>query len=48
MLVYAVPGAFKTLLTVRTGNAWVHIWAHHAFAPHTLHETGLVAHIFRL
>lgn len=48
VLVYAVPGAFKTLLTVRTGNAWVHAWAYHAFAPHTLHDTGLVARIFRL
>jgi hypothetical protein len=48
VLVYAVPGAFKTLLTVRTGNAWVHAWAYHALAPHTLHDTGLVARVFRL
>ena len=36
---YFGPGMIKTLLTVRTGNAWVHLWGYHAFAPHTLFET---------
>ncbi|MFE9694706.1 hypothetical protein [Micromonospora sp. NPDC005806] len=48
LLIYALPGAFKTWLTVRTGNAWVHAWAYHAVAPHTMHDTGLVVRIFRL
>ncbi|TYC23614.1 hypothetical protein [Micromonospora sp. MP36] len=48
LLIYALPGAFKTWLTARTGNAWVHAWAYHAVAPHTMHDTGLVVRIFRL
>jgi hypothetical protein len=45
---YFGPGMIKTLLTVRTGNAWVHVWAYHAFAPHTLHETTHVVEVFRI
>jgi hypothetical protein len=45
---YFGPGMAKTYLTVRTGNAWVHVWAYHAIAPHTLADTPLIARIFRL
>ncbi|TDD79690.1 hypothetical protein E1293_22695 [Actinomadura darangshiensis] len=45
---YFGPGMFKTWLTVRTGNAWVHVWAYHALAPHTLADTPLIARVFRL
>lgn len=38
----------KTVLTIRTGNAWVHVWAYHAFAPHTLHETALMVKVFHV
>lgn len=38
----------KTVLTLRTGNAWVHVWAHHALAPHTFHDTPLIARIFQI
>ncbi|GIJ79270.1 hypothetical protein SAMN05443287_11052 [Micromonospora phaseoli] len=48
LLVYTMPGAFKTFLTTRTGNAWVHLWAYHAIAPHTLIDTPLIVRIFRL
>ncbi|MBC2932522.1 hypothetical protein [Nocardioides sp. zg-1228] len=48
VLTYLAPGMFKTYLTVRTGNAWVHLWAYHAFAPHTLVDTPHVVHVFRL
>jgi hypothetical protein len=48
LLLYAVPGMFKTFLTLRTGNAWVHLWAYHAIAPHTLIDTPLVVRVFRL
>ncbi|MFD0548112.1 hypothetical protein ACFQ0X_02260 [Streptomyces rectiviolaceus] len=34
--------------TLRTGNAWVHVWANHALAPHTLADTRHVVHIFRV
>jgi hypothetical protein len=47
-LQYFGPGMIKTVLTVRTGNAWVHVWSYHAIAPHTLADTPLIAKIFRL
>jgi hypothetical protein len=48
LLTYFGPGLIKTLMTVRTGNAWVHAWAYHAFAPHTLIDTPLIVRIFGL
>lgn len=48
LLTYLGPGMFKTFLTVRTGNAWVHVWAYHAFAPHTLIDTPQIVKVFRL
>ncbi|MFD7155759.1 hypothetical protein ACFV9C_14225 [Kribbella sp. NPDC059898] len=48
LLTYFAPGMFKTVLTVRTGNAWVHVWAYHAFVPHTLVDTPNIVHIFRI
>ena len=45
---YFGPGMMKTVLTVRTGNAWTHVWAYHAFAPHTLIDTPHVVDIFKL
>jgi len=43
---YLAPGMFKTFLTLRTGNAWVHVWAYHALAPHTLIDTPLMVKVF--
>ena len=34
---YFGPGMVKSVLTLRTGNAWVHAWAYHAIDPHVLH-----------
>ncbi len=48
LLTYFAPGMFKTVLTVRTGNAWVHVWAYHALAPHTLADAPHIAHVFHL
>lgn len=48
LLTYFAPGMFKTVLTVRTGNAWVHVWAYHALAPHTLIDTPHMVHVFHL
>ncbi|MEV6983685.1 hypothetical protein AB0M95_20855 [Sphaerisporangium sp. NPDC051017] len=45
---YFAPGMFKTVLTVRTGNAWVHVWAYHALAPHVLADTPNIIHVFDL
>jgi hypothetical protein len=47
-LQYFGPGMIKTVLTLRTGNAWVHVWAYHAIAPHTIVDTPLIVRIFRI
>ena len=47
-LQYVGPGMVKSVLTLRTGNAWVHVWAYHAFAPHVLIDTPTVVSIFQL
>src|SRR5215831_21289522 len=47
-LQYFGPGMVKSVLTLRTGNAWVHLWAYHAFAPHVLIDTPTVVGIFQL
>jgi len=36
ILQYFVPGMIKSALTIRSGNAWVHLWGYHAIAPHVL------------
>ncbi len=36
---YFGPGLVKSVLTLRTGNAWVHVWAYHALAPHVTLDT---------
>jgi hypothetical protein len=51
MLVYLTffpAGLMKSFLTVRTGNAWVHVWAYHAISPHVTIDTRLVVHDFNI
>jgi hypothetical protein len=38
----------KTVITVRTGNAWVHAIGYHAIAPHMLIDTPSIANAFRI
>ena len=38
-LQYFMPGVIKAVLTYRTGNPWVHLWAYHAIAPHVVLDT---------
>lgn len=45
---YFGPGMVKSVLTLRTGNAWVHAWAYHAIAPHVLIDTPTVVEIFQI
>lgn len=45
-LFYTGPGMFKAFITIRTGNAWTHVWAYHAIAPHTLMDTPMFVKIF--
>ncbi len=42
------PGMIKSFLTLRTGNAWVHVWAYHLITPHTLGDTANVAKYFNI
>ncbi|WP_231650265.1 hypothetical protein [Gordonia sihwensis] len=45
-LFYTGPGMFKTFITIRSANAWTHLWAYHAIAPHTLLDTPMLVKIF--
>ncbi len=45
-LQFAFPGLVKSFLTWRTGNAWVHLWAYHAIAPHVTVDTPHIVRIF--
>jgi hypothetical protein len=45
---YFGPGMIKSVLTLRTGNAWVHAVSYHAIAPHVLVDAPLIAKIFRI
>ncbi len=40
------PGMIKSYLTLRTGNAWVHVWAYHSFSPHLTFDTAHIVRIF--
>lgn len=46
LLTYFGPGMMKGVLTLRTGNAWVHAVSYHAFAPHVIVDTPLVVKVF--
>jgi hypothetical protein len=46
LLQYFGPGMIKSVLTLRTGNAWVHALSYHIFAPHVLIDTPLVVKTF--
>lgn len=46
LLFYTAPGMFKTFITIRTANAWSHVWAYHAIAPHTIIDTPMFVKIF--
>jgi hypothetical protein len=51
MLVYLTffpAGLMKSFLTVRTGNAWVHLWAYHAISPHVTIDTPLIVKDFNI
>ena len=43
---YVGPGMFKSVLTLRTGNTWVHALGYHAVAPHVIVDTPLMVKIF--
>jgi MFS family permease len=48
VLQYFGPGMMKTVITLRTGNAWVHAIAYHSIAPHMLVDAPLMVKVFGL
>jgi len=46
LLQYFGPGMVKAVLTLSTGNAWVHALAYHAFAPHAWTDAPTMVRIF--
>jgi hypothetical protein len=47
-LTFFPPGVMKSFLTVRTGNAWVHLWGFHAITPHVTVDTRLIVRDFHI
>ncbi len=47
LFMFVGPGLIKAYLTLRTGNAWVHLWAYHAVAPHVVADAPLVEEALR-
>jgi hypothetical protein len=45
-LQYFGPGMAKSVMTLRTGNAWVHVWAYHAIDPHVTIDTPTIVRLF--
>jgi len=46
LLQYVGPGMVKSVLTLRTGNAWVHALSYHIVAPHVIVDTPLMTKVF--
>ena len=46
LLQYFGPGMVKSVLTLRTGNAWVHALGYHIIAPHVIVDTPLMTKVF--
>ncbi|MGC1782652.1 MAG: hypothetical protein WA708_09050 [Acidobacteriaceae bacterium] len=47
-LTFFPAGLVKSYLTMRTGNAWVHLWAFHVISPHVTLDTRLVVNDFHI
>lgn len=45
---YVGPGMMKSVITLRTGNAWVHAFGYHVIAPHVIVDTPLIVQAFGL
>jgi hypothetical protein len=48
LLTFFPAGVMKSFLTLRTGNAWVHMWGFHAITPHVMVDTRLVVQDFHI
>lgn len=47
-LVFFPPGLMKSFLTLRTGNASVHVWAFHAISPRVTIDTRLSGNLTKM
>jgi hypothetical protein len=47
-LFFFPPGVMKSFLTMRTGNAWVHMWGFHAISPHATVDARLIVNDFNI
>lgn len=45
-LQFVGPGMVKGYLTLRTGNAWVHVWAYHVVSVHVTVDTPNIVRFF--
>jgi hypothetical protein len=48
LLTFFPAGVMKSFLTLRTGNAWVHMWGFHAITPHVMVDTRLIVQDFHI
>jgi hypothetical protein len=48
LLTFFPAGVMKSFLTMRTGNAWVHMWGFHAITPHVMVDTRLIVRDFNI
>ena len=48
VFIYAILVPRFLLLTGSTAATVIHVWAYHAFAPHTLADTPHLVHIFHI
>lgn len=47
-LQFTGAGMVKAIMTLRTGNAWTHLWGYHVIAPHLWTDTSLIVRAFGL
>ncbi|MEM7119066.1 MAG: hypothetical protein AAF614_42000 [Chloroflexota bacterium] len=47
-LQFTGAGMIKAMMTLRSGNAWTHLWGYHLIAPHLWTDTNLIVRAFRI
>ncbi len=47
-LQFTGAGMIKAMMTLRSGNAWTHLWGYHLIAPHLWTDTNIIVQAFRI
>ncbi|MEM7331756.1 MAG: hypothetical protein AAF490_06670 [Chloroflexota bacterium] len=47
-LQFTGAGMIKAMMTLRSGNAWTHLWGYHLIAPHLWTDTNIFVQAFRI